>query len=127
VGGSSAAQVPLADVLFHGDAGEDGDALSAAYQVLYELRAAGLQDDGEVHAFLLRFAHDRGVIAVVVTVWARRGLWGVVVKRWHVHHFPTQRRLELAAASPGGRAGHEPLADLVSDLPGSADIESGSP
>jgi branched-chain amino acid transport system permease protein len=36
-----------------------------------------------------------GAIAALVSVFARRGLWGAVVRRWPVDLFPVRRRLCL--------------------------------
>ncbi len=41
-----------------------------------------------------------GMVAILVTVWARRGLWGVVSDRFGVSFFPTRRHLELPAGPP---------------------------
>ena len=42
-----------------------------------------------------------GVIAMLVTVWAKRGLWGFVVRRWSLELFPVRRRVRIAeGASP---------------------------
>jgi branched-chain amino acid transport system permease protein len=41
-----------------------------------------------------------GLVAIVITVWARRGLWGVLADRFGVSFFVTRRRLELPAGQP---------------------------
>jgi branched-chain amino acid transport system permease protein len=38
-----------------------------------------------------------GMVAILVTVWARRGLWGVVSDRFAFSFFPTRRHLDLPA------------------------------
>jgi branched-chain amino acid transport system permease protein len=56
-----------------------------------------------------------GAIAALVSVFAKRGLWGVVVRRWPVDLFPVRRRLCLETvcfpeegATPGGGAPTSP-------------------
>jgi branched-chain amino acid transport system permease protein len=41
-----------------------------------------------------------GMVAILVTVWARRGLWGVVSERSGFSFFPTRRHLDLPAGLP---------------------------
>ena len=41
-----------------------------------------------------------GLVAILVTAWARRGLWGVVGDRLGFSFFPTRRSLDLPAAPP---------------------------
>jgi branched-chain amino acid transport system permease protein len=41
-----------------------------------------------------------GTVAILVAVWARRGLWGVVADRFGVSFFPTRRHLDLPAGPP---------------------------
>jgi branched-chain amino acid transport system permease protein len=41
-----------------------------------------------------------GMVAILVTVWARRGLWGAVADRFGVSFFPTRRHLDLPAGPP---------------------------
>ena len=36
-----------------------------------------------------------GAIAMVVTVWAKRGLWGFVVRWWSIQLFPVRRRVRV--------------------------------
>jgi branched-chain amino acid transport system permease protein len=41
-----------------------------------------------------------GLVAILVTVWARRGLWGVVADRFGVSFFPTRRAVRLPVDQP---------------------------
>jgi branched-chain amino acid transport system permease protein len=41
-----------------------------------------------------------GMVAILVTVWARRGLWGAVSDRLGFSFFPTRRHLDLPAGLP---------------------------
>ncbi len=43
-----------------------------------------------------------GVLAVIITVWFPGGLWGTVVRRWHIHLFPVRRRLLLTGSEEAG-------------------------
>ena len=36
-----------------------------------------------------------GVIAALTTVWAKRGIWGFVKKRWGLELFPVRRRVRI--------------------------------
>jgi branched-chain amino acid transport system permease protein len=40
-----------------------------------------------------------GLLAIVVTIFFKQGLWGWVQQRWGISLFPTQRRLVVAAAA----------------------------
>jgi branched-chain amino acid transport system permease protein len=52
-----------------------------------------------------------GLVAILVTVWSRRGLWGLVADRLGVSFFPTRRRLPLPAGQPAGGGAVRATAD----------------
>jgi branched-chain amino acid transport system permease protein len=51
-----------------------------------------------------------GLLAIVVTIWFPRGLWGWISQRYDLHLFPVQRRLRLTEAgrlAGGGLSGKD--------------------
>ncbi len=52
-----------------------------------------------------------GLVAIVVTIWARRGLWGLVAGRLGASFFPTQRRLRVPAEAAAVRPPQAELRD----------------
>ncbi|GAB4245083.1 MAG: branched-chain amino acid ABC transporter permease [Thermoleophilia bacterium] len=57
-----------------------------------------------------------GGIAAVVTVWARRGLWGYIARRWSIDLFPVRRRLRWDEESGAGESREEiPAGDVPAD------------
>lgn len=85
-------------VVIGGLASIEGPILGA---IIYFALLQSLSQYGTTYMLLL------GIIAVLLATKEPRGLWGMVVKRWHLHLFPVRRRLELTATSPAGRPSTE--------------------
>ena len=90
--------------------------------VAYFLLQQYLADLGTTYLIIL------GVVAIVVMIWAPRGLWGFVMDRWDVRLFPTQLRMKVASerdaeerSSPATLAGGRAEPNPVSRQPGDDD------
>lgn len=66
--------------------------------LVYFLLQEYLADLGSVYLIIL------GAVAILVTLRAPRGLWGLVTDRWNVRLFPVQVRVRYADASPDDAA-----------------------
>ncbi len=53
-----------------------------------------------------------GLVAILVAVWDRRGIWGLVAGRSGVSLFPTRRRLPLAVGAPADSGAVRAPADI---------------
>ena len=83
-------------VVIGGLASIEGPLLGA---IIYFALLQSLSQYGSTYLLLL------GIIAVLLAAKEPRGLWGMIVKRWHLHLFPVRRRLALEqpmANSPPG-------------------------